>query len=190
MFRLFSAFGPAIMLPLIAGLFSRKVNARGALAGLIAGAITGVTLVLTNIFLVQAYATDMAASPRLDFWLRSGWNSAATVLNVAATILGMWLGSRSRPAAAEEKARSEEFFANLEKPFLVEEKEGKPQAPLAFFRIIGLMLLAYGLAVGAVAVFIRLYYQDARAFRVDLIIAGVLMAMGALMQLGKKEKPV
>jgi Na+/proline symporter len=188
MFRLFSAFGPAIMLPLIAGLFSRKVNARGALAGIIAGAITGVALVLANIFLVQAYATEMAANPRLDFWLRSGWNSAATVLNVAATVLGMWLGSRSKPATAEEKARSEEFFANLAKPFLIEEKEGAARGALAPFRIIGLMLLAYGLAVAAVAVFTGLHYHDARALRIDLIIAGVLMAMGGLMQLRKKER--
>jgi len=189
MFRLFSAFGPAIMLPLIAGLLARKVNARGALAGTVAGAVTGVTLVVANIFLVQTYGAEMAQNSRLEFWLRSGWNSAATVLNVAATILGMWLGSRSRPAAAEEKRRSEEFFANLAKPFLVEEKEGKARAPLAFFRIIGLMLLAFGLAIAAVAVFILLHYHNAGAFRTDIIIAGVLMAMGALMQLGKKEKP-
>ncbi len=189
MFRLFSAFGPAIMLPLIAGLFSRKVNARGALAGLIAGAVTGVTLVAANIFLVQAYATDMAANPRLDFWLRSGWNSAATVLNVAATVLGMWLGSTSKPAAAEEKARSQEFFANLAKPYLLEEKAERPGAALAPFRIIGLMLLAYGLAVAAVAVLVRLHYHDVRAFTTDLIIAGVLAAMGGLMQLGRKDRP-
>jgi hypothetical protein len=177
------------MLPLIAGLLARKVNARGALAGTIAGAVTGVALVVVNIFLVQAYAADMARDPRLDFWLRSGWNSAATVLNVAATILGMWLGSMSRPASAEEKARSEEFFANLAKPFLGEGKEGPAQAPLAFFRIIGLMLLAYGLAIAAVAVFVLLHYRNTGAFRIDIIIAGVLMAMGGLMRLGKKEKP-
>ncbi len=189
MFRLFSAFGPAIMLPLIAGLLARRVNARGALAGMIAGAVTGVSLVAANIFLVQANASEMALNPRLEFWLRSGWNSAATVLNVAATLLGMWLGSRSKPAGAEERARSQEFFANLAKPFLIEAKEGVAQAPLAFFRIIGLMLLAYGLAIAAVAVFIRLSSHDQRAFRIDLIVAGVLMAMGGLMRLGKKEKP-
>jgi SSS family transporter len=188
MFRLFSAFGPAIMLPLIAGLLARRVNARGALAGMTAGAVTGVTLVLANIYLVQTYVADMAASPRLEFWLRSGWNSAATVLNVAATVLGMWLGSRSKPAGAEEKARNEEFFANLAKPFLAEEKGGPAQAPLAFFRIIGLMLLAFGLAIAAVAVFVRLSYHDARAFAIDLVIAGALMGMGGLMQLGRTRK--
>ena len=145
-------------------------------------------MVLANIFLVQAYATEMAADPRLEFWLRSGWNSAATVLNVAATILGMWLGSRSKPAAAEEKARSEEFFANLAKPYLLEEKEGQGRPTLAPFPIIGLMLLAYGLAVAAVAVFIGFHYHDPRAFRIDLLIAGVLMAMGALMQLGRRGR--
>lgn len=186
MFRLFSAFGPAIMLPLIAGLFSRKVNARGALVGMIAGAVTGVTLVLANIFLVQTYAADMATNARLDFWLRSGWNSAATVLNVAATLLGMWLGSRSKAAAAEEKARSEEFFDNLAKPYLVEAKAERVGAALAPFRIIGLMLLVYGLAVAAVAVITGLHYHDARALQIDLAVGAVLMAMGGLMQLSRK----
>ncbi len=179
MFRLFSAFGPAIMLPLIAGLLARKVNARGALAGIVAGAVTGVALVLANIFLVQAYAADMAresaprflAAERLELGGDGPQRGGDDPRDVA--------GLGSKPAAAEEKARSEEFFANLAKPFLVEEKEGVAQAPLAFFRIIGLMLLAYGLAIAAVAVFIRLHRsQRPSAFRIDLIIAGVLMAHG------------
>jgi len=189
MFRVFSAFAPAIMIPLIAGLFFKKLNARGALAGMICGAVTGVVLVVANLVLVQAHAAGMKLHPQVDFWLRSGWNSAATVLSVAATIVGMWLGSASRAATEDEKRRIGEFFSDLAKPFLLEEEEKKALAPLALFRTIGFILLAYGLAMAAVAVFIRLHDQNARAFGIDLVVAGVLIAMGGLMGLGKKEQP-
>ncbi|OGD23063.1 MAG: hypothetical protein A2W03_00565 [Candidatus Aminicenantes bacterium RBG_16_63_16] len=184
MFRVFSAFGPAIMIPLLFGLLFKKFNARGALTGVIAGSITGVVLVLANFFLVQAYVDQMKTDPSLDFWLRSGWNSLATVLSITATVLGMWLGTASRRAPADEVARRDEFFRDLDKPFLFDEKERKPLSP---FRIIGFMLLAFGIAIAAIAVFILLHYHDARAFRIDLIVAGVLIVLGALMRLSRKE---
>jgi solute:Na+ symporter, SSS family len=184
MFRVFSAFGPAIMIPLVFGLLFKKFNARGALAGVIAGSVTGVVLVVANFFLVQAYVEEMKTDPRLEFWLRSGWNSAATVLSISATILGMWLGSASRPAAVDEVARRDDFFRDLAEPFLFDEKERKPLSP---FRIIGFMLLAFGIAIAAISFFILFHYHDARAFRIDLIVAGVLIVLGALMRLSRKE---
>jgi SSS family transporter len=185
MFRVFSAFGPAIMIPLVFGLFFKKFNARGAISGVIGGSLVGIVLVLANLFLVQAHIAEMKINPRLDFWLRSGWNSAATVLSVAATIIGMWLGSASKPAPEDEKRRRDDFFADLARPFLSEEKGRKEALP---FQIIGFVLLAYGLAVAAVAVFIRLHYCNARAFRIDLIVGGVLTFLGILMRLGEKDK--
>jgi solute:Na+ symporter, SSS family len=184
MFRVFSAFGPAIMIPLVFGLLFKKFNARGALAGVIAGSVTGVVLVLANFFLVQANIEEMKTDPRLEFWLRSGWNSATTVLSITATVLGMWLGSASRPTPADEVARRDEFFGDLARPFLFDEKEKKALSP---FRIIGFMLLAFGAAVAAIALFILLNYHDARAFRIDLIVAGVLIVLGALMRLSRKQ---
>jgi len=184
MFRIFSAFGPAVMIPVISGLLFKKINARGALWGAIAGSLTGIILVAANLFLLQAHAARIQADPRLDFWLRSGWNSAATVLNVAATILGMWLGSVSKPASADEIGRRDAFFADLAKPFLQEEKGRRGFLPL---RIIGSMLLAFGLAVAAVAVFVGLKYHDARAFRIDLVVSAALVAMGSLMRVQKNR---
>ncbi len=188
MFRIFSAFGPAIMIPLIAGLLSRKANARGALWGVVAGCVTGVALVLTNFFLVSANTEAMKTNPRLEFWLRSGWTSASTVLSVAATLVGMWLGTKSRPTPEAEKRRAGEFFADLARPFLYEEKAGKPLSP---FRIIGLMLMAFGVAVAGVALLVLLSYKDPRAFRIDLIVAGVLFVLGLSMRLKRQRvRPV
>ena len=185
MFRIFSAFGPAIMIPLIAGLLSKKVNARGALWGVVAGCITGVALVLTNFFLVSANAEAMKTDHRLEFWLRSGWTSVSTVLSIVATLLGMWLGTKSRPTPEAEKKRAAEFFVDLARPFLYEEKAGKPLSP---FLVIGLMLMAFGVAVAGVALLVLISYKDARAFRIDLIVAGVLFVLGLLMRAGRHRR--
>lgn len=185
MFRIFSAFGPAIMIPLVFGLLFRKFNARGALWGVAAGLITGVVLVLANVFLVQAYAEQMKTDPRLDFWLRSGWNSAATFLSVAATVAGMWLGTAGKPTPEEEKARAGEFFEDLKKPFLFEEKAEKPMSP---FYIIGFTLMAFGILVAAVSVGVLLGARDNRAFTIDLIVALALVAVGGLMRWGSKTR--
>ena len=185
MFRIFSAFGPAIMIPLVFGLLFRKFNARGTLWGVLAGSITGVALVLTNFFLVQAYAEQMKVNPTLEFWLRSGWNSVTTCLSVAATILGMWAGTISRPTPKDEEERVVEFFADLKKPFLYEETTTKALSP---FRIIGPMLIAFGVAIAAIAVLILLHYKDSRAFRIDLIVALALIGFGALMRVGSRGR--
>jgi len=185
MFRVFSAFGPAIMIPLVFGLLFKKFNARGTLWGVAAGSACGIVLVLVNFFLIQAYAERMKADPTLEFRLRSGWNSAATFLSVAATVLGMWLGTASRPTPADEKARAQEFFEDLKKPFLFEEKAERPMSP---FRIIGFTLIAFGILVAAVSAVVLVGYQDTRAFAIDLVVALTLVAIGSLMYWGAKKE--
>ncbi len=183
MFRIFGAFGPATMIPLIFGLLFRKFNSRGALWGLIAGCTTGVVLVLANFFLIQAYAVEMQSDPTLEFWLRSGWNSTANVLSVAATMIGMWLGTRTKPTPPEETERVRLFFADLDRPFLYEEPAEKPLSP---FRIIGFMIAAFGALVAAVAFFVLVRYRDAATFRIDLAVAALLVVLGLLMRVKKK----
>lgn len=48
------------------------------------------------------------------------------------------------------------------------------------------MLMAFGAAVAGVALLVLISYKDPRAFRIDLIVAGVLFVLGLLMRLGKK----
>jgi Na+/proline symporter len=184
MFRIFSAFGPATMIPLIFGLLFKRFNARGTLWGLAAGFVTGFFLILTNFFLVQISAEAMKTNPTLEFWLRSGWNSAATVVSVAATVIGMALGTATRATPIDERSRVESFFADLEKPFLFEERKDKPLSP---FKIIGFMLTAFGLLVVAVSFLVLLRLKDARAFRIDFVVAMVLVALGLFMRLGQKK---
>jgi hypothetical protein len=149
-------------------------------SGVAAGAVTGSLLVLTNLVLTQVFAAEMAASPALDFWLRSAWSSIATVANVAATVIGLWLGSR-RPAPADERERASRFFEDLARPFEREEKEEKTW-PLAF-RIIHVAVIAFGLAVAAVAVLVRFLYHDGRAFRTGLVVGLAMAAADLVLQL-------
>jgi SSS family solute:Na+ symporter len=184
MFRVFSAFGPATMIPLIFGLLFKKFNARGTIWGLTAGCLTGVALVLTNFYLVQVYAEAMKTDPTLEFWLRSGWNSAATVVSVAATIIGMKLGTASRPTPDDEKKRVDAFFEDLKRPFLFDESKSDTLSP---FAIIGFMLAAFGALVAAISVLVLVKFRNPRAFRIDLTVALVLVAMGLLMRMGRKR---
>jgi SSS family solute:Na+ symporter len=187
-FRFMSAFAPPIMIPLIFGLLFRRFNSRGVIAGVIAGAVTGSLLVLSNLLLTQVYADAMKADPAVDFWLRSAWNSAATVANILATVAGMWFGSR-KPAPAEERARADEFFSDLGKPFQSEEESGRGW--YIALRIIPGALTTFGLILAGIAAFVRLSYADSRAFRTGLTVALAFVAAGAALRLllNQAERP-
>jgi hypothetical protein len=173
------------LIPLVFGLLFKKFNARGSLWGLVAGSTTGFVLVLANFVLVGMFAAEMKTNATLEFWLRSGWNSAATVLSIGATILGMWLGTASKPTPPEERHRVTQFFADLSKPFLYEEPAKKPLSP---FKTIGYMLIALGTLMAAISILVLVSYKDKGAFRVDLVVALALAGLGMLMRTGRTEK--
>jgi len=135
--------------------------------------------------LVQIFAEKMKVNPNLDFWLRSAWNSAATVLSVTATILGMWLGTKTSATPEDEINRRELFFTDLQKPFLFEGQEKKAFSP---FKIIGLTIIAFALAIAAISLFILLHYRDLKAFKIDLLVVILLIIIGFLMRLGKEKE--
>jgi MFS family permease len=180
MFRFFAAFAPPIMIPLILGLLFKKFNARGVIWGVIAGATTGIILILINFILMDMYADQLASNPRLEFWLRSGWNSAATVLNIIATILGMWIGTAMNPTSGEEEKKVNDFFKDLNRPYELDVTAAK--SSLSPFRIIGFTLAIFGLVIILIS-FILLMpaYYNVRAFRLDLILGLTLMILGGIM---------
>lgn len=135
MFRIFSAFAPPIMIPLIFGLLFRKFNARGVIWGMVAGAVVGIILIIANFILIGIYSEQMSVDPNLEFWLKSGWNSAATVLNILATILGMWIGTSTKQTPQEEENRVNSFFEDLKTPFEIEDT-GK-EIGFSPYKIIG-----------------------------------------------------
>jgi hypothetical protein len=169
------------MIPLILGLLFKRFNARGVIWGVIAGATTGVLLVLANFILVGIYAEQMASNATVEFWLRSGWNSAATVLNILATVFGMWLGTVTKGTPEAEVKRVDAFFDDLQKPFELE-AEAKHSA-LSPFKIIGYTLAAFGFIFVLISLIVLLVYHDARAFWLDMALSCVLIVLGLAMGL-------
>lgn len=185
MFRFFSSFGPPIMIPLIFGLLFKKFNARGVIWGVIAGASVGIILILANFVVIAIYSEQMATNSNLEFWLRSGWNSAATVLNVLATIAGMWIGTTTKPTPQEEVKKVTTFFKNLETPFQLETSEKK--SSLSPFNIIGLTLAIFGIIIVLIALIILWVYHNDQAFKVDMYLGFTLLLLGGFMWLRSKK---
>ncbi len=186
MFRFFAAFGPPIMIPLIFGLLFQKFNARGVIWGMIAGATTGIILITVNFILVGIYSEQMAVDPKLEFWLRSGWNSVATVLNILAVILGMWIGTITKPTPQEEKNRVNSFFNDLKKPFQLETTT--KDSTLSPFKIIGFTLATFGVVMALISLLILLVYHNTRAFRLDMILSFTLFILGGIMGIKFRKK--
>ncbi|MBN1294881.1 MAG: hypothetical protein JXB48_23800 [Candidatus Latescibacteria bacterium] len=188
MIRIFSAFGPPIMIPIITGLLFKYFNARGVAWGMISGMIVGATLVIINMILVQRFVSLMEANVRVDFWLRSGWNSAATMITIMTTLLGMWFGTKSLPTPSDEKERVESFFEDMKKPF--EYDKAMDKGRVSPFRIIGLMTLLLGLGMAGIAFLVLGLYHDSYAFGLDLITGILMIILGLIMRLGSKQKGV
>ena len=174
------------MIPLILGLLLKKFNARGVIWGVIIGATTGTILIVINFILVGVYAEQMAADPTMEFWLRSGWNSAATVLNILATLFGMWIGTITKPTPQEEKSRVNSFFDDLKKPFQLEATE--KDSSLSPFKIIGFTLAIFGIIIALISLLVLFVYNNTQAFWLDLILGLTLILLGGAMWIKSKNK--
>ncbi len=179
MYRMFSAFGPPIMIPTIAGLMYRRFNSKGVIWGVVAGAVLGIALQTINMYLVAEYADLMNSSERINFWLRSGWTSASTMLNIVTVIAGLWLGTKLHPSSGEENARVNSFFEDLQRPFELSEGSKTTISP---FSIIGLLFALFGAVMTAVSFVVLFGFGDMRAFWLDLGAGLVMITIGMFMR--------
>jgi len=179
MYRVFSAFGPPIMIPIIIGLLFRKFNARGVTWGVVGGVAAGLVLHSVNMYLVNKYAGLMETNEQVDFWLRSGWTSAATVISIFTVITGMWLGTVTGETPSDEKERVKAFFGDLQNPF---ERDPEAAIRISPFRIIGLLLAMFGGVMIAVSILIAIFYYDMVAFRLDLTVGVLMVILGGVMR--------
>ena len=180
MHRYFGAFGPPIFIPVILGLLTRKFNARGVWVGSLAGVSVGLALAWLNLVLVDRYEDRMAAEPMVDWLLRTGYSSMLVVVNCATVVAGMWLGSKLRPRSVEEERKVDAFFADLERPYLIDAGNQATESP---FRLIGLTTLWFGGVMLCVAVAVLLIGAGTRAFQLNLLAAGIMIALGLVMWL-------
>ena len=174
MVKAFGAFGPAIMLPLLAGLFVKKVNSRGALFGIVVGMISGVTLVVLNTILLGVYAEQVKTDAQLSYWLKQGFNSVSIGVNILVTLIAMLIGSLVGKASDEERARIETFFTRMDVPSdtasAAETTRKEQRSP---FMAVGIALFIYG----PVFLVIGLIVGDG-GMVIDIITGLAMMAVG------------
>ena len=187
MVKIFGALGPAMMLPLLAGLLFKKINSRGAVAGVVAGMFSGVVLVVLNGILLGVYKDRLAVDPALSYWLKQGWNSASTAVNVLATLLGMGIGSALFKTPPEEKARAEAFLARMSVPSEPKIEPGKKRR--SPFGIVGVGLMIYGAIIAATGIFLGLRSGAQKAFVVNLAAGAAMFATGLALRVLTRERP-
>ncbi len=131
----FGLFVPPTVLPMLAGLVSRRLSARGALVGFAVGMATGVAFVLYKWLGTPVSPTAFQAVSILV-------STAATTLVLAAA--AVWF-----PATGEAANRTAKFFAALERPSVPVEATVVNPAPIAglVVGVMGLVLLVIGLGV-------------------------------------------
>lgn len=182
MVKAFGALGPAIMLPLLAGLFIKRINSRGALWGIVVGMISGATLLVANTILLNVYKDQIAVDPSLSYWLKQGYNSVSIFANMIITSIAMLVGSMVGKTPAEEKKRADAFLARMDVPSDVKltQTAGEKQSP---FMAVGIALFIYGLVFLPIGFII-----GGRGMIVDLIVGGAMIVIGLLLWLPNRTR--
>jgi len=187
MIKAFGALLPATALPILAGLLWRRITARGALTGLIAGAISGFTLVIVNLLLVRALTAEIANNPTLAYWLKQGWDAASILVNIGVTLLAMYLGSILKPSRVEEKNRVDAFYQQLDTDIEPENEADFKAAAAANFKVIGLMTMSFGALLGLIGIVLLLTQDLGMASKLNMGVGGFMILLGGWIHRFGKE---
>lgn len=180
MFKAFGALLPATALPILAGFFWKRISARGALTGLIVGAISGVALVLVNIALVNAYAAELASDPELQYWLRQGWDSCAILLNIAVTLTAMFVGSLVKKQDDDERKRVDMYFQELDTPVNATASNPVSVATGSDLKVMGVTMLLFGALMSVTGFLILLASGTSFSISVNLATGAAFLLFGIL----------
>jgi Na+/proline symporter len=180
MFKAFGALLPATALPILAGFFWKRISARGAMTGLIAGAITGVSLVVLNVSLVSAYSIEMKSNPELQYWLKQGWDSSAILLNILVTLAAMFIGSLVKKQSVDEQRRVETYFTELDTPVLASAAHPTAVATGSDLKVMGVTTLLFGGLMSLTGFLILLSSGSTTGISVNLATGGAFLLCGIL----------
>ena len=178
MLKAFGALLPATALPILAGFFWKRITARGAMTGLIVGAVSGISLVALNLSLVGSYASDMQADPNLQYWLKQGWDAAAILFNIAVTLVAMFLGSAERSRSPEEQTRVEAYFKDLETPVHAAKGTSSTVATGSDLQVMGIVTMLFGLLMVLTGTLILLFSGDVYGTWVNLLTGAGFLGFG------------
>jgi len=184
MIKAFTAFAPAIMLPLLAGLLFKKVNSKGAYAGIVAGFVSGSIFLLLNIILVGMYNEQFVSNSQLNYWLNQGWSSGSILLNISITSLALYLGSKFGEISDDEKRRTEEFFKLMDTPYVAEKKA----TSISPFPAIGITLSVIGIGFAITAFVVEYMFERQDWLWLNLLAALIFILLGGSMWYFSKRK--
>ena len=168
MVTLFGLFVGPMLIPMLAGLLSRRITWRGAAAGMAGGFITGFGFFLYKLLVLSK---QPGISPD---WLRYDYEAISILANFAVTMGAMLLVTAVERVRPEEQARIAKFFARLETP--IDLRSGDvSQEKFSPFPVMGWITMAAGAMLWAAAAL-----QGAGMGRAINLGAGlVLVAIGA-----------
>lgn len=159
MVSLFSVATAPVAIPMILGLLSKKVTARSALWGFLAGSAVGVALFTF---------TQLATEPFEYLWFQ--WKPKASeftffgqaveigemsifISTATVTLLVMIIATLHRPMRLTEKENVYSFFDKLTIPIGMlpdDRKQAETVTPISPFRVVGISLAAIGLMMAAI----------------------------------------
>jgi SSS family solute:Na+ symporter len=180
MFKAFAALLPATALPILAGFFWKRITARGAFTGLLAGAVSGISLVIVNMSLISSHATQLQAEPELQYWLRQGWDALALLLNIAITLAAMFLGSPRKSKTEQEKARVEAYFTELATPVTALSGQPPTIATRSDLKVMAAATLLFGGLMSLTGLLILVSSAGITGVIVNLATGGGFLLFGSL----------
>jgi solute:Na+ symporter, SSS family len=190
MFKAFGALLPATAMPILAGFFWKRITARGAMTGLVAGAVTGIGGVLLNAVLVHAYASEMQAQPELQYWLKQGWDAVAIMFNIGVTLIAMVAGSRPAKQTDREREQVALYFRDLATPVTAEATRETVVATGADVQVMGLTTLSFGVLLVTTGLLIALFSGDTLSITVNTATGVCFLAFGAFVfRRGRNRRP-
>ncbi|MGH9452304.1 MAG: sodium:solute symporter family transporter [Terriglobia bacterium] len=153
------------LLPLLAGLTVRRLTRKGALAGFVAGLLAGVLTLALKIWYLP---TVNGLSPE---WANYTFEGISILINVAATVLAMWVGTVYFSTDEEEQTRIRRFFVALDRPVAASEVKTTEASPL---RAIGVATLGVGVLLAVAG----LLSHSTTARVMDLAVGAGLIVLG------------
>ncbi|MBW3630351.1 MAG: Gfo/Idh/MocA family oxidoreductase [Gemmatimonadetes bacterium] len=167
-----TVFGVAVapmMLPLLGGLFSRRLTRKGAMVGFVVGLLVGfTTLGIQRLYLPgrPGYTAD---------WISFEFGAYAIFINVGVTVLAMMLWTRFERRDAAEDARIADFFARMDVPVEAPAASGR-SSPSPFY-ITGVGVLG----VAGILLVASFFVESGIGRWIDVGAALVLALCGALL---------
>ncbi|MDQ3062284.1 MAG: sodium/solute symporter [Acidobacteriota bacterium] len=187
MVTVFGLFVGPMLIPMLAGLLSKKVTWRGAAAGIGAGLVSGFGFFLYKNFV-------LANQPGIDpNWLRYDYEAISILTNFTVTILAMVLTTVLEKTTEKDRAQIEEFFKKLSTPVDAEKTHAKTTGEIfSPFKIIGWVTVGTGAMLLIASIVqpagIGRYVNVSAGFALCLVGAGLYQLHRRFMHREEKER--